>query len=142
MRDLMPSMYRLALRLMPLLLMALVAGSTFWLVQVNSPREENAGRQAKKHEPDYYMIRFSATDLAEDGSTKIRFTGDKMIHFEDDQTYEVTRPAMRAYQVQRPPVTGHADLGRMNAEATVIDLFGNAHIVRAQGADPSKDPQM
>lgn len=142
MRDLMPSMYRLVLRLMPLLLMALVAGSTFWLVQVNSPREASTAPQARKHEPDYYMTRFSATDLAEDGSTKVRFTGDKMIHFADDQTYEVTRPAMRAYQPGRPPVTGHADLGRMNAEATVIDLFGNAHIVRGQGADPSKEPQM
>jgi lipopolysaccharide export system protein LptC len=142
MRDLMPSLTRLVLRLMPLLLMALVAGSTFWLVQVNSPREQDTGPRAKKHEPDYYMERFSATELAEDGSTKMRFTGDRMVHFEDDETYEVTKPAMRAFEAARPPVTGHADLGRMNAEASVIDLFGNALVVRSAGPDPKQDPKM
>lgn len=142
MREILSSLSRLAMRALPLLLMALVAGSTFWLVQVNSPKEADTGTVGKKHEPDYYMIRFSATELAEDGNTKLRFTGDKMIHFEDDQTYEVTRPAMRSYEIDRPPVTGHSDRGTMNAEGSVIDLFGNAFIVRAQGPEPAKDPQM
>ncbi|KAA0178718.1 LPS export ABC transporter periplasmic protein LptC [Cupriavidus cauae] len=142
MRDLFPSLSRLALRLMPLLLMALVAGSTFWLVQINTPRQVSDTERQKRHVPDYWMERFTATELAEDGSTKMRFTGERMIHYEDDQTYEVTRPAMRAYEPDRPPVTGTADLGKMNADASVIDLFGNAHIVRVQGADPSQDPQM
>ncbi|WP_420994596.1 LPS export ABC transporter periplasmic protein LptC [Cupriavidus sp. 30B13] len=142
MRDFLSSLSRLGMRLLPLLLMALVAGSTFWLVQVNSPHEAPAGPVGTKHEPDYYMIRFSATELAEDGNTKMRFTGDKMIHFADDQTYEVTKPAMRAYEIDRPPVTGHADRGTMNAEGSVVDLFGHALIVRAQGPDPAKDPPM
>ncbi|WP_454719913.1 MULTISPECIES: LPS export ABC transporter periplasmic protein LptC [Cupriavidus] len=142
MREFLSSLSRLGMRLLPLLLMALVAGSTFWLVQVNSPREAPTGPVTAKHEPDYYMVRFSATELAEDGNTKMRFTGDKMIHFADDQTYEVTKPAMRAYEIGRPPVTGHADRGTMNAEGSVVDLFGKALIVRAQGPDPSKDPPM
>jgi lipopolysaccharide export system protein LptC len=62
------------------------------------------------------MDRFSATELAEDGNTKIRFTGVKMVHFEDDQTYEVTTPAMRNYEPDRPPVTANANRGVMNAE--------------------------
>lgn len=142
MQELLSTLRGAALRLLPLLLMAVVAGSTFWLVQINTPREADRARTAKKHEPDYYMDRFSATELAADGSTKLRFTGDKMIHFDDDQTYEVSRPAMRAYQPDRPPVTTHADLGRMNAEGSVIDLYGNASIVRQQGADAAKDPRM
>jgi len=132
----------MAMRLLPLLLMAIVAGSTFWLVQVNTPPEAGAERTAARHEPDYYMDRFSATELNTDGTTKLRFTGDKMIHFADDQTYEVTRPAMRAYQPQRPPVTVTADRGRMNAEGSVIDLYGNGFVDRVQGADPAKDPRM
>ncbi|RZT38773.1 LPS export ABC transporter periplasmic protein LptC [Cupriavidus agavae] len=130
------------MRLMPLLLMAIVAGSTFWLVQLNSPHDSALQQRAKRHEPDYWMERFSATELAEDGATKMRFTGVKMVHFEDDQTYEVTTPAMRAYQPDRPPVTATANRGIMNAEGTVVDLYGNALIVRQAGPDPSKDPRL
>ncbi|WP_454762759.1 LPS export ABC transporter periplasmic protein LptC [Cupriavidus campinensis] len=142
-RDFFRGVSGLAMRLMPLLLMAMVAGSTFWLVQVNSPREDEAAQsRAKRHEPDYYMDRFSATELDVNGTTKMRFTGVKMVHFDDDQTYEVTTPAMRAYQPERPPVTVNAERGVMNSEGSVIDLFGNAYLVRQAGADASKDPRM
>ncbi|TDF65884.1 LPS export ABC transporter periplasmic protein LptC [Cupriavidus sp. L7L] len=142
MQALIASLSGIVMRLLPLLLMAFVAGSTFWLVQINSPKESQDTQATKKHEPDYFMDRFSATELAQDGSTKIRFTGERMVHFEDDQTYEVTRPALRAYEPDRPPVTARADLGRMNAEGSVIDLYGNGHVLRQQGADASKDPQL
>ncbi len=108
MQALLSSLSGIVMRLLPLLLMAVVAGSTFWLVQINSQQETTRAPVVRKHEPDYYMERFSATELAQDGSTKMRFTGDKMVHFDDDQTYEVTRPAMRAYQPDRPPVTARA----------------------------------
>ncbi len=142
MPDFLSRLAGLIMRLLPLLLMAIVAGSTFWLVQLNSPREDTANAGAKRHEPDYYMERFSATELAVDGSTKIRFTGVKMLHFEDDQTYDVTTPAMRAYEPDRPPVTANANRGVMNAEGSIIDLYGNAFVVRQAGPDTSKDPRM
>jgi len=142
MPDFISRLTGMVMRLLPLLLMAIVAGSTFWLVQLNSPKEDVEKSRAKRHEPDYWMERFSATELAEDGSTKMRFTGVKMLHFEDDQTYDVTTPAMRAYEPDRPPVTANANRGVMNAEGSIIDLYGNAFIVRQAGTDPSKDPRM
>lgn len=142
MPDFLSRLAGLVMRLLPLLLMAIVAGSTFWLVQLNSPHEESTKQNVKKHEPDYWMDKFSATELAEDGTTKMRFTGVKMLHFEDDQTYEFTTPAMRAYQPDRPPVTANSDRGTMNAEGSIIDLYGNAFIVRQAGVDVSKDPRM
>ncbi|WP_019449650.1 LPS export ABC transporter periplasmic protein LptC [Cupriavidus sp. BIS7] len=142
MPEFLSSLVGLVMRMLPLLLMAIVAGSTFWLVQINSPHEDTAKTQVKRHVPDYYMERFSATELAEDGNTKIRFTGVKMDHFEDDQTYEVTTPAMRNYAPDRPPVTVNAKRGVMNAEGSIIDLYGDAFIVRQAGVDVSKDPRM
>jgi len=142
MPDFLSRITGMIMRLLPLLLMAVVAGSTFWLVQLNSPKESAEHSRAKRHEPDYWMEHFSATELAEDGATKIRFTGVKMIHFEDDQTYEVTTPAMRSYEPDRPPVTANAERGVMNAEGSIIDLYGNAFVIRQAGADASKDPRM
>lgn len=142
MKALLSSLSRPVLRLMPLLLMALVAGSTFWLVQVNSPSERDNKPREKTHTPDYFMDNFSSTELDVTGTTKYRFTGTKLLHFEDDQTYDVTRPALRAFAPDRPPVTGNADTGKMNAEGTIIDLYGKAFIVRSQGPDAAKDPRM
>jgi len=142
MQDFLSRLTGMILRLLPLLLMAIVAGATFWLVQLNSPREDVEQSRIKRHEPDYWVENFSATELAVDGSTKIRFTGVKMIHYEDDQTYDVTTPAMRAYQPDRPPVTANAKRGVMNAEGSIIDLYGDAFIVRQAGVDPAKDPRM
>jgi len=142
MQSILSSLSRLAMRALPMLLMALVAGSTFWLVQINSPREKVTGPQVKRHEPDYYMDRFSATELDESGNTKLRFNGDKMVHYDDDQTYAFTLPAMRAYQPGRPPVSGRADRGKMNADGSIIDLYDNGFVIRSQGPDPKQDPQM
>jgi lipopolysaccharide export system protein LptC len=142
MQGLLSRLRQLLLRSLPLVLMAFVAGSTFWLVQINSPTDKVSGPTVKRHEPDYYMDQLAATELAEDGNTKYRFNALRMIHFEDDLTYEVTQPAVRAYEPSRPQITVTGDLGKMNAEGTVIDLLGNAHVIRDRGADASRDPLM
>ena len=52
------------------------------------------------------------------------------------------RAIERAYQPDRPPVTANAKRGVMNAEGSIIDLYGDAFIVRQAGVDPAKDPRM
>jgi lipopolysaccharide export system protein LptC len=142
MQDLFSRLTQILLRSLPLVLMAIVAGITFWLVQIHSPSTQTTGTVVKRHEADYYMDRLSATELADDGSTKYRFNGSRMVHFEDDQTYEVTKPAIRAYQPGRPEITAFADVGYMDAAGTVVDLAGNARVLRDQGADAAHDPLM
>ena len=85
------------------------------------------------------MDRFAATELDVNGDTKLRFNGDKMVHFEDDQTYEFARPAMRSYDPGRPPVSGRADRGKMNADGSIIDLYDNGLIAGA-GSRPGAGP--
>ena len=53
MQDFLSRLTGMILRLLPLLLMAIVAGATFWLVQLNSPREDVEQSRIKRHEPDY-----------------------------------------------------------------------------------------
>ena len=88
------------------------------------------------------MDGISATALDETGTTKYRFTGVHMNHYEDDLTYDVTYPALRVYAPDRPQVTARADLGKMNGEGTIIDLYNNAKVIRAQGSDARQDPLM
>jgi lipopolysaccharide export system protein LptC len=130
------------LRFLPLVLMAIVAGITFWMVQVNSPIVKSEAEMVKRHVPSYYMDKLAATELDERGQTKYRFNASRMVQYEDDQTYEVTHPAVRAYEPGRPQVTAMSDVGTMNAEGTIIDMRNNARVLRDQGTDVKRDPVM
>lgn len=141
-QHLVSTVLQIMLRGLPILLMAIVCGVTFLLVQVNTPQADETANQPKRHVADYMMDGVSATALDEKGVTKYRFTGVHMNHYEDDLTYDVTFPALRVYAPDRPQVTARADLGKMNGEGTIIDLYNNAKVVRAQGPDPRQDPLM
>ena len=141
-RNLLSQLIQMLLRFLPLVLMAIVAGITFWLVQVNSPVRKDDQEQAKRHEPAYYIDQLAATELDDKGTTKYRFNASRMVQYEDDQTYAVTHPAVRAYEPGRPQVTAMSDRGTMNAEGTIIDLRSNARVLRDQGTDAERDPVM
>lgn len=141
-QRLVSSVLQIVLRGLPILLMAVVCGVTFLLVQVNTPQTDEAATQPKRHVADYTMDGVSATALDETGATKYRFTGVHMNHYEDDLTYDVTFPALRVYAPDRPQVTARADLGKMNGDGTIIDLYNNAKVIRAQGPDARQDPLM
>lgn len=141
-RKLLSRLIQMLLRFLPLVLMAIVAGITFWLVQINSPVIKSEEELVKRHEPAYYMDKLAATELDARGNTKYRFNASRMVQFEDDQTYEVTNPAVRAYEPGQPQVTAVSDVGTMNPEGTVIDLRRNARVLRDQGADVERDPVM
>ncbi len=141
-QDLLSRLVQILLRSLPLVLMAIVAGITFWLVQVNSPASKDDGPVAKRHEPSYYMDKLAATELDDTGSTKYRFNASRMVQFEDDLTYAVTNPAVRAYEPGRPQITAMADTGIMNADASIIDLRHNARVLRDQGVNAERDPVM
>lgn len=141
-QRLVSSVLQIMLRGLPILLMAIVCGVTFLLVQVNTPQTDEAATQPKRHTADYTMDGISATALDETGTTKYRFTGVHMNHYEDDLTYDVTYPALRVYAPDRPQVTARADLGKMNGDGTVVDLYNNAKVIRAQGSDARQDPLM
>ncbi|GCB05084.1 LPS export ABC transporter periplasmic protein LptC [Ralstonia sp. SET104] len=141
-QRLVSTVLQIMLRGLPVLLMAIVCGVTFLLVQVNTPQTDDTANQAKRHVADYTMDGISATALDETGATKYRFNGVHMTHYEDDRTYDVTYPALRVYAPDRPQVTARADLGKMNSDGTIIDLYNNAKVIRAQGPDARQDPLM
>ena len=141
-QHIMATLLQIMLRGLPILLMALVCGVTFLLVQVNTPQTDETATRPKRHTADYTMDGISATALDETGVTKYRFTGVHMNHYEDDLTYDVTYPALRVYAPDRPQVTARADLGKMNSDGTVVDLYNNAKVIRAQGSDARQDPLM
>ena len=125
--------------LLPLVAVAVLAGITYWLLQATLPPEAEAPEQPKRHTPDYFADNFSVTELDSTGTTQYRLTAKSMVHYEDDDNSDLTLPAMRMFQPQKPTVTATAERGTVNGDVSIVDLYENARILRVAGFG---DPQM
>jgi lipopolysaccharide export system protein LptC len=125
--------------LLPLVAMAALAGVTYWLLQATLPSAPVAPEQPKRHTADYFAENFSVSELDTTGTTQYRLTAKSMVHYEDDENSDLTLPAMRMFQPQKPQVTATSERGTVNGDVSIVDLYDNARIVRAAGFG---DPQM
>ncbi|WP_321934338.1 LPS export ABC transporter periplasmic protein LptC [Paraburkholderia sp. J8-2] len=125
--------------LVPLVCVAALAGFTWWLLQAVQPREKEAAPRALTHTPDYFADNFSVSELDQSGSTQYRLTATHMVHYEDDENSDLTNPAVRAFQPGKPIVTATGLRGTVNADASIVNLYDDARILRAAGAG---DPEM
>jgi lipopolysaccharide export system protein LptC len=120
---------RLAVYL-PLLLMGLMAMSTYWLVR-NTPSVVEAEQDVPlRHEPDYFMRDFSVKVFAEDGRLKSEMVGTEGRHYPDTDTLEVDRPRIRVLSTEGRVTTAVAARGLINADGSQAQLFGKALVVR------------
>lgn len=120
---------RLAVYL-PLLLMGLMAMSTYWLVR-NTPSMVEAEQKAPlRHEPDYFMRDFSVKVFAEDGRLKSEMVGIEGRHYPDTETLEVDQPRIRVLGAEGRVTTAVAERGLINADGSQAQLFGKAVVVR------------
>jgi lipopolysaccharide export system protein LptC len=124
--------------LLSVLAMAALAGVTYWLLQATRVSNHEAD-QPKTHSPDYFADNFSVSELDQSGATQYRLTATKMVHYEDDDNSDLTLPAIRAFQPGKPIVTATGKRGTVNGDASIVNLYDNARILRAPGAG---DPEM
>jgi lipopolysaccharide export system protein LptC len=125
--------------LLSLILLAALAGGTYWLLQATRPPASGDTQSPKTHSPDYFADNFSISELDQSGTTQYRLMATKMVHYEDDENSDLTLPAIRAFQPGKPIVTATGQRGTVNGDASIVDLYDNARIVRAAGAG---DPEM
>jgi lipopolysaccharide export system protein LptC len=124
--------------LLSLAAMAALAGTTYWLLQATRP-ETDVTPPPKTHSPDYFAENFSVSELDVTGVTQYRLTAMKMVHYEDDENSDLTLPAIRAFQPGKPIVTATGKRGTVNSDASIVDLYDDARILRAPG---DGDPEM
>ncbi|SDB84994.1 LPS export ABC transporter periplasmic protein LptC [Paraburkholderia lycopersici] len=125
--------------LVPLVCVAALAGFTWWLLQAVQPREKEEAPRPLTHTPDYFADNFSVSELDQSGATQYRLTATHMVHYEDDENSDLANPAVRAFQPGKPIVTATGERGTVNADASIVNLYDNARILRAAGAG---DPDM
>jgi lipopolysaccharide export system protein LptC len=126
----------LASAYLPLLMMALLASGTWWLVRnapsVEAPRAEVAPR----HEPDYEMTNFVVQRFANDGTLRTQIEGDQLRHYPDNDTLEVDHARIRAVGSDGVVTLASANRALSNGDGSEVQLLGDARVTRpAHGSE-------
>ena len=115
---------------LPVMMMALLALGTWWLVR-SAPKPPSAETERPaRHEPDYFMRDFSVRRFDPQGRMTTELRGPSGNHFPDTDTLEVKDPRMRSFDEQGQLTVGSADRGVSNADGSEVQLYGNARVVR------------
>ncbi len=115
---------------LPLLLMAVLALGTWWLVK-NTPLFENDRATAPlRHEPDYTMTQFLVQRFGANGAMRVQIEGDLMRHYPDTETFEIDNPRIRTIGDDGRITTATARTALSNRDGSEVQLSGAAHVVR------------
>jgi lipopolysaccharide export system protein LptC len=120
----------LASAYLPMLLMALLALGTWWLVKNTPVPEAERAAVAPRHEPDYTMTHFLVQRFAADGAMLAQIEGDRMRHYPDTDTLEIDQPRMRAIAPDGRVTVATALRALSNGDGSEMQLQGGAHVVR------------
>lgn len=121
------------LSLFPLLLLTLLAGGTFWLERAS--QVEDAGNNGKlRHDPDFVVDNFTTRRFNLDGSLQHSLAAKKMLHYADDDTTEVTDPAL-VYYGRIPPTRLNAQHALVSKDGKEVLLSNEVRLVRDASAD-------
>jgi len=115
---------------LPILLMGLMAMTTYWLVRNTPVTTEATPEQAPRHVPDYYMRDFSVKVFGADGRLKSEVVGTEGRHFPDTDTLEIDEPRIRILNADGRLTTAVAKRGLINADGSEAQLFDKAVVVR------------
>lgn len=125
---------------LPVILMAVLALGTYWLVRsapIFAPPEAD---KPARHEPDYFMHRFSVKTFDGAGRLKSEVFGSEMRHFPDSDTMEIDQVRIRSFNEQGRLTTATANRALTNADGSEVQLFGNALVVREATTDAAGQP--
>jgi lipopolysaccharide export system protein LptC len=117
------------------LVLVLLALGSWWAAEWLAPKEETP-EQPPPGKIDYYSKQIRRTVMDEAGRPKELLLADTLIHYENDNHTELTRPVMTLYSKNAkpgPPWVIHADSALLPGEGETIYLQGEVLVER--GAD-------
>lgn len=115
---------------LPLVVMALMAMTTYWLVRT-TPNLDSAPDEAPvRHVPDYFMQNFSLKVFGEDGRLKSEMLGVAGRHYPDTDTLEIDAPHIRVFAAEGGVTTATANRALVNGDGSEAQLFEKAVIIR------------
>jgi len=122
---------------LPLLLMLLLAVSTWWLIKHTPQAAGPAAAAAPRETPDYTMTGFTITRFAPDGRVVLRIAGDALRHFPATDRLEIEGVRIHAIAPDGRTTDATARRALANGDGSEVQLLGGAQVIsQLEGADP------
>lgn len=119
--------------LLPLALLTLIAGATFWLDQVSRPVSAIVPA-APRHDPDTIVRNFSAARMDESGMPDFTLSAEQMLHYPDDESTHLEAPRLSHFEPNEPPIHVRSDEGTVSKDGEHVHLTDDVQVTReAQG---------
>ncbi len=115
---------------LPIILMGVLALGTYWLVRSTPVFMPPEAPRPLSHEPDYFMKKFTVKTFDTAGKLKSEVSGAEAKHFPDTDTLEIEGARIRSFDAQGQLTTVTANRALTNADASEVQLTGNALAVR------------
>ena len=121
-------------QLIPIILLALLAGLSFWLqkaIDSEPPKPDSKLR----HDPDAIAENIIARRFDENGQVKYRLTAPHLVHFPDDDSSELKSPTLTSYRPDASPVTISSKNGKVTSKGETVYLWEDVVLTRAATAE-------
>ena len=120
---------------LPIILMGALALSTYWLVRNTPIFGAPAPAPTVRHDPDYFMHQFSVKTFDSAGRLKSEISGTEGRHYPDTDTLEITNTRIRSINPDGRVTVATGNRALSNSDASQVQLFGNAIVVREPTTD-------
>lgn len=129
---------------LPLVLMALLALGTYWLVRNSPSLAAPTAAQSAKSEIDYFMRQFTIKSFDEAGRLKSEVSGVEARHYVATDILEIDQPRIRSVGEQNRLTVSTGNRALSNGDGSEVQLLGNARVVReaVQGSDGNVLPRL
>jgi lipopolysaccharide export system protein LptC len=118
---------------LPLLLMALLALATWWLVDNTPLPPAERAAAAPRHEPDYSMRSFILQRYDAAGRLVAQVEGEQLRHYPDDDTLEIDTVHLRAIGDDGSVTVATARRGLARGDGSEVELLGGARVESVGG---------
>jgi lipopolysaccharide export system protein LptC len=119
----------------PIVLLAAVAGLTFWLDRQAQPPESRDGKM--RHDPDYMVDGLSATRFGPDGAPSHTLQAVHMVHYPDDDSTHLTEPRFVHYSRGRAPVFAQSHTAEVSSNGENVYMQDDVILHRDAYAEKS-----
>jgi lipopolysaccharide export system protein LptC len=114
---------------LPVLLMALLALASWWLVK-NSPRAPAAAEERLiRSDPDYTLSQFAVERFDAQGRLKLRIEGARLKHFPASDRFEVDDAVIRAISAEGRVMLAQARRALGSGDGSELQLLGDAQVI-------------
>jgi lipopolysaccharide export system protein LptC len=121
---------RFRVALIMALMISLALGS-FWVLEIMRRSNGDAGSNAVRTQPDFYVEKFSYVKISKTGDAQYHISGARLTHNPQDDSYDIRQPVINnSNDNNMSPVTVHAERAHVESDNSKVHLYDNVHLDR------------